>query len=542
MANLNDTIQRAIGLSNAPTDDTYAPMLAFMMGLARRGETVPPWWSRSRDKKLFDLWKGDGGHLSGFMNAAVTKISAIPFRIEARDPTIVSHVNQAEELTYMLTYASEFGQTLPVAMNGFAQDFLGYDNGGFLELIGDPLDKDLPISGPVLAVRAIDGSACTRTGDPLRPVYVQEAGKSYHLHYTRVIFMSQLPSTKQMMHKVGLCAVSRSIAIANDLKGTLEHKAQKRGERPIDRILVGDGISGAEILQSLVAGQMIMQELGMDDKGRTVAIGGDGVSLEKIDLNDLEDFDEEKAIVMGVYGMSLTWGLEPNETWPLTGSLSSDKVALQRSRSKLVQSYTHMFEAQASYKLVPRHLKAVLDFPDDDRDQQRAVIEDIRARNGERNLKSGRSTVYVERRRMLEDGQVDRSGFISMMLEDGMMEDGTPVAQLFVDERYSDLLLINRASLIPEAIGDIDAAQQIAANKMVVNSILATTASAAVSRRCRESLAALDWLEKERQKWRGLAGAQPAAAIGRPEQIESGNNLNNQGTTTENKPQNGQLE
>lgn len=535
MANLDDVIKRTIGLSNAPTDNSYAPMLAYMMGLARQGQTVPPWWSRARDAKMSELWKGDGGHLSGFMNLAVTKISAIPFRVEARDPTIVSHVSQAEELTYTLTYASEFGQTLPVSMNGFAQDLLGYDNGGFLELIGDPLDKDLPISGPVLAVRVIDGMACTRTGDPIRPVYVQERGKSYHLHYTRVIYMSQLPSTKQMMHRVGLCAVSRSIAIANDLAGTLSHKAQKRGERPIDRILVGDGISGEEILQSLVAGQLIMQELGMDDKGRTVAIGGDGVSLNKVDLNDLGDIDIEKETLMGVYGLALTWGVEANDAWPISGSLSSDKVALQRGRSKLVQSFTHMFEPQASYKLVPRHLKVVLDFPDDERDQQQAVIEDIRARNGERNLKSGRSTVYIERRRMLEDGQVDRPGFVSMMLEDGLMEDGRPVASLFVDPRYEDLLLIDRSALIPGVMDPLRALQEIAVNRMVVDNIIATTVSVASVRRCREARAALDWLEKEREKWRDPVAPQPVP-------IDAGSNVNNQGTTVENKPENGQLE
>lgn len=495
-----DQVAETVKLSNADTKG-MAGTVNLMINLAAAGDLVPPWWSRSRDRALRDFWK-DGGHLSGFMKAAQDKIATIPFTIKPKNPTIASHVAQAEELEYRLMHISNFGQTVVQAMEGFVEDVFGQDNGGWLEIIGDG-PKDAPIKGPVKAVRAIDSAACMRTGNPIWPVQVSEAGKTTNYHMARVIFMSQMPSTKQRMHNVGYCAVSRSIKVAQDIVNTLQYKAEKRGNSPIDRLLVGNNISGLEIMQALMTGEALVKELGMTRAGKTVAMGGIDVSLDKIDLPDLANFDEEKAIVLGMYALSFIWGIEPNEVWPITGSKSSDIVALQRARGKMVRSFVNKFQPMATYKICPPHLYVSLDYEDDERDQQRAIIDDINARNAQRDLESGRTTPYVERIKLAETGRITRDMFIRMQLEEHELEDGTPVSALFWDGRYGDLLLLDRGILLTESVSPDVALPEIEANKIAVEATLVGTTSTAVRRRCNEALSALDWLREVYDKKRG---------------------------------------
>lgn len=505
---IEDAIDRTSQLSETEAN----PLQSFAWNLVKVSDGLAPWWSRQRDIELRTLWK-DGGYLSSVMFSAVSKITNIPIRVEAVNPNIVSHVAQAEEFTYRLSNASEFGAGLYETMLKFNADWLGQDNGGFMEIIGDG-PKNGPIVGPVLAVRHLDSGQCTRTGNSVHPVLVQEGGKMYSLHRTRVVFSSQLPSARADMNGVGYCAVSRSIAIANDLLAMLHYKAEKMGARPANRLLIGNNITGQEIMTAMAAADAIMTELGLEYYSKVVALGGQDVSVNSIDLNSFDPFDEKTQTLYDMYILALAFGLEPSEVFPMgaTTSRASETVSIQRARGKLPETYRRSVEQQMSYKVLPPHLRLVMEFKDDVADRERAVTNDIRARTNERNLKSGATTKTVERQRLSIEGVITRNQLWQMNLENYLLIDGSPVASLYYNQKYEQLLVIPRSYLIIEdnlenahdVLADITANEQLC--YIVMNG------STAQKKMALEALAALRWLRQQYMDVSQTNSAQPEDA------------------------------
>ena len=468
----------------------------FSKSLVRIGALAPPWWSPYRDAFLREYWKDDGAFLSGIMFNAANKLANIPPRVVARDPSIASHVAQAEELEEIITIASEYGQGLHTTMLKWVEDWLGTDNGGFMEVLGGG-PRDGEIKGLPIGVRHVDSLLATRTGDPIYPVRVIESGKRYLLHWTRVIYASQSPSADRDMYGVGYSSVSRSIKIAHDLNSMLNYKAEKMGSRPKSKLLVGKNIGGDEIMQAFAVADLIMNELGLVNFAKLVAIGGSDIEVNDIDLNSFDPFDEKTQTTLGMYALAFAWGLEPAEVLPVVGSASSnEQIALQRSRGKLPQTFVTTLENGMSFKLLPRHLKFALDFPDDSHDHQVAVIEDIHARSTQRMVASGATTKQVERRRMYDRGALTRQMFIEMQLSEGVLEDGSPVGRLFFDEGYSHLLLLPRQYLVTSPEYKTEAMTAVYANRAAVFAAM-NTGSVAQKRKSNEALAALQWLENQ---------------------------------------------
>ena len=489
-----ETIDLSEGATDVPMGIGTGNIADIMRGFRRIGEHVPPYWSRERDVALAKFWK-DGGYLSGIMGAAVAKLSNIPIIVEAKDPTVAAHVNQATEMTARFNHASQFGQGLYTAMSRYTEDWLGQDNGGFMEVIGGgPLDG--PINGPVVAVRHIDSQLCRRTGNNEFPVNAVENGKIYKLHRTRVMFSSLNSSARANLHGVGYCAVSRSVEVAHALTTMLNYRNEKMGSRPKSMMLVGKGISGTELMTAFAVADEVMNSLGLTNYAQIVAVGGGkDVAVDKIDLNTFEPFNEEVQLTLGMHYLALAWGLEPAEIFPVRGaSLASEQVSLQRSRGKLPTIYKEDVIKQLGYKTLPAHLKLVAQHTDSIGEHQDAVIQDIQARTSHRNLQSGATTTLAERQRMLEVGSITRQQYITMNLQDGLLEDGTPIAQLFYKPSFADILVLNRMLLMPE-INDTDKALiEIGANRQVVYNELAN-ASGPRRERARQADAALNWLE-----------------------------------------------
>lgn len=487
-------VEQSVGLAAEDRKQQAGILTSIATSWAVVGELLPPWWSAARDRALRGAWKDDG-FLSAFMSLGRSKLSSIPMTIEAVNTSVAAHVQQAHVMTRILNSGSEFGEGWVGAIDKCAEDYLGSDNGMFMEVVADG-PKNVPISGPVLSVVHRDSSRCQRTGDPVYPViYTQRTGERVVYHWTRIIFMSENRSGDISRNGVGYCAVSRSVKIAHGMMAALNYRLEKMGVRPLRRILVGKNIEGSEILQTILAAESIMTEIGLQNFVQTVAIGGQDIDLKAVDLSHMDDFSEKDIFETGLQGLALAWGFEINEVFQLTGGQASSEVSLQRSRYKLPQRFITNFLPQA-WKLVPDHLTLKLDFVDDQLDHQRAMIDDISARNAHRNLQSGVTTRAVERRKMFDTGRVTGAEFRQMQLSEGLLEDDLPVGALFFNPRYAELLLIPRELLVPSIVDDVQTAlAMIEANIASVYAVLGTSSSQAVVRRALEALAALEWLK-----------------------------------------------
>src|SRR5688572_18165580 len=74
-------------------DFVHMGLLSRMSSASRR---IPTWWSPARDTALRDFFITDD-HLAGAVYAMQAKMTAIPFKIVARNTHIKLHMRQAEQ-------------------------------------------------------------------------------------------------------------------------------------------------------------------------------------------------------------------------------------------------------------------------------------------------------------------------------------------------------------------------------------------------------------------------------------------------------------
>lgn len=442
---VDDSIQLAVG-GDDDTSESVEGHDALFSWLVHTGDLVPPWWSRARDQKLAAFWK-ESNHLSIAVYNTQARIVGIPPRIEPTDTTITEHWAEAEELQRRLFTSAGFGAGWDVEYSKFVESLITQDNGAFMEIIGngDPLG---PIIGTPLSIRHLDSTRCTRTNVPDMPViYTDGHGHRFGLHWTRVIHMSQMPSANKEMHGVGFCAVSRAINIAQTLSDIIRYKQERLGSRPHNQLVVGKGITGRQIMLALRGAEQDMSNKGFTRYAQTVVIGSENtnIGLELHDLTHMDPFDEETSINLGMFAIAGAFGMDADELWPVGGKSAGKAEAnnkRNRSRGKLPTQITTQVASEFNYKVLPRHLKLVFDFRDDDEDLSKANVKDIRGRNRERDLGTGAINVRGARTRMLEEGDIDRVTFTQMEMADGRLQDGTPIGVLYFsdNEVYKRLL------------------------------------------------------------------------------------------------------
>ena len=466
------------------------------------GDLVPPWWSKHRDTELHRLIK-QNNHLSGIAYAATTKLKNIPISFVPKNTTVSAHVSFAEQFTEVVRLVSEFGAGLRKALEKFLYDYFIFDNGGFMEVLGEG-SPDGPIVGTPHGVRHLDSLRCTRTGDPIYPVVYETAQnkKKYKLHFTRVISLSQQTSGMASMHGVGFSAASRSFEVGQVLADQLDYKLEKMGSRPASKIIVARGINTAEVLKSFMMAEELMDSLGLRRYAKTVVVGGDpDIGVDSVDLNNFEPFDEETGTLMAMYSLAYIWGLDVRDVWPIQGAKASDQVANMKARGRLPADFTADLKDQFDLKLCPPFLETKFDFQDDEEDQLKANNRDIRSRMVSRLAEVGAVDAEAQRRIMLEAGDITREEFIRQQYSNGKLEDGSPIAVLFYtnDNIIKPLLTLSGIEdpLVYEDNDKEDVIREIHVQRSAALQLLASTSSQAQSQRTLAALAALDWLENQ---------------------------------------------
>jgi hypothetical protein len=423
--------------------------------MVQAGDMLPPWWSKARDRQLSKIWRGFD-HLATAIYNAQAKIVGIPLVVKPIDPNNVKHAEEAATISYLLDVTTDFGRSWQYTYSKFVLDLLTQDNGAFMEIIG-PGRADGPMTGKPLTLRHLDASRCIRTGHPEFPVlYMSEDGKRYKIHWTRIIFSSQMPSSRDEMNGVGFCAVSRCLNIAQSLSDMVGYKLERLGSRPHNQMLVGKGVTGRQIMEALAMVESEASARGLSRYASTVAIGSENpdIDIARVDLTHMEPFDEATSTNLGMYIIAAAFGMDADELWPTSGGRGSSKgdagLKKMRSRGRLPQQIIKDLVTQLNFKFLPPYLRLTADFQDDEQDMQRANVKDIRGRNRERDLTTGTIDIRTARVRMVQDEDVDRETFTEMELKDGRLPDGTPIELLFYAEDVILSRLLN--GFLPEPL------------------------------------------------------------------------------------------
>jgi hypothetical protein len=406
--------------------------------LARSNEYIAPWWSSFRDRQLREFWK-TSDHLSGSVYTMTSKMTAIPNRVIARDTSVKRHVEQAEATTAVLNGTAEFGDGWVAFYSKFVEDLLTQDNGAFAEIIGAGEPSGPIISQPI-SVAHLDSWRCQRTGNSVYPViYMDTDGKRYKLHYTRVMYTSQMTSPIAEMFGVGVCAVSRCVNIAQNLIDIVTYKMEKLGSRPHREIIITrGGLDPNDLHYALSLAEGKMDNIGLSRYSKVV-IGGSATIPEAdaktIELSGLPDgFDEQTSIVYGMAAIALAFGVDARELFPAMAAGATRADALlqhlkQRGKGpgQILQTTEQLF----NYKFLPPHLMFEFDFQDDAEDRQRAEIHKIRAEARVQDLSTGVISDRVLREMMFANADIDQRQFEEMEIESGRLPDGSDVLNLF---------------------------------------------------------------------------------------------------------------
>ncbi len=359
---IEESIEQTI--QSEPTKEVFAGGISLVTWMARAGLYISPWWSPTRDRDLRKFWK-ETDHLAGAMYAMESKMTAIPFRIVAKNTANKQHVMEGEALTDLLYEASHFGDGWDVAYGKWINDLVGQDNGAFFEVIGEG-DKTGPIMGMPISIAHLDSWRCVRTGNAIWPVVYQDInGKRYKLHYSRVMMKSQMPSPIAEMYGVGFCSISRCVNVSQNLQDLLIHKQEKLGSRPHRAIVITKGGLGpSDIRKAFQLAENKTDAMGLTRYSKVVVAGDPSMpeaGLDLIELTSLPDgFDEETSVILGMATIALAFGVDARELFPAMQSGATRADALlqhikQRGKApgQIIMQTRQMFK----HKFLPQHLE-----------------------------------------------------------------------------------------------------------------------------------------------------------------------------------------
>lgn len=486
--------------ARASDEDAFG--ISLLLWLGASGDIISPWWSKQRDKELRKFFRVID-YISSTVYTMESRLKTVPFNIIPKDLTVKAHMKQADDLTRNLMELSEFGRGWDEFYSPWVEDLITQDNGAFGEVIGAG-KPDGPIRGMAMGLAHLDSWRCQRTSSMEYPViYNDTSGKRYKMHYTRVIFTSQMPSPAVEMYRVGMCAVSRCINIAQTLLDQLVYKQEKLGSRPHRGLLVTQGGIGPKHVKAAFE----MAEDAMDSQllrrySKTVVIGSENAKegdIKKVDLTSLPDgFDERDSLTLGMAAIALAFGMDPRELFPaLTVGATKAEALIShiKQRGKGIGDVLQTTERLIQSKFLPAHQTMEFDFQDDEQDKQVAEIRSLRTTYHVARIGAGIVDERTVREQMLHDDDLTIAQFIRMELEDGRLEDGTTVLSLFFDPDYSDMLdlgveapLDTKANDAAKMLDVISAQRDILLNDII-------KANQKRKKMIQQGLAALDELE-----------------------------------------------
>lgn len=441
-------------------DGTGSGIANVLFGRVPAGELLPAWWSRERDLALFRFFM-QSDHLQSAEYKIRTKLTAIKPRVVPRDTNIKSSIALADDFNALLFESWEMGRGWQVGFGKDITDLLTRDNGFFREILGGG-PKDKPIKGMPTGSASLDPTRCTRTNSPEFPViYHDTDGTRYKFHRSRVMFAAQSPSSLATMHGVGRCWITRAVNTAQTLIDILLYKQEKLGSRPARRILLGRGIEAQQLWDAFFDAEESMDNAGLRRFAKTIMIGSQSteVSLDSIDLASTPDgFDERTSIELGMFVFALAAGIPPRDLWPAstTGATRADAESQHVSGSAGYQSILDLFafliggspvgsRQSLRGKFLPRSLKLIFDFVDDEQDARVAQNAATRAGTRERDIGDGVVNIRVAREQATRASDMDQAQFEELELSDGRLPDGGSVLNLFLstDPAMQQLLSIS---------------------------------------------------------------------------------------------------
>lgn len=407
------------------------------------GDRVAAWWTPQRDVFLWRTVFGSDVASSAIFSTCARLVST-PISVLPKDKANRNNRNVAlwSEMLLQYYWAEE--------MFKFALDWQTQDNGAFCEIMGagdpgGPIEPTvIPGTGQYIygtGLRTLDSQNCQRTGDPEYPVVYRHRDRDsvvryYKFHHTRIMFASQMPSTRQGMYDVGFCGVSRAIHNILRLDDLRIFEDETLGVRPATQLVFGKGLSAKDMEEAFaVAEQKAMAEgTGKSRAAYLVFVGVQGnpeiIKAADITIHDLKKYPDgynpemNMNIAMNIMAMAL--GFDSREFWPATvrGATRADaEVQDRKANNKTHGIWRHLLANQLNRKWCgAMSSEASFDKKDDQDDALVAEIVNTRAQSRASDLTNNIVDRVIIWQQMLNDGEINEDQYNYLLAQKTKME------------------------------------------------------------------------------------------------------------------------
>ena len=322
-----EVIERAQTLSKQPrlggTVDKERLFASVYKWLKSEAENEPKYQSdnRPRDRWLSEAWMKEP-HLAGVINS-VTAID------RNRDWSLTGGRNVVNRYNNILR-DSEAGEGWRYFAGRAALSFYTSDLGAVTEVGRDGPD------GPARAFYNVDPTKCMLTGNAATPLsYTPHNGKEQLWNPADYFRTTPLPSIREEYRGLGLCAVSRVWQLIQLMIAIYEHDLEQLGARAPKGLLLLQNISEQQWTDAMAAREANLSKLEREYYGGVAILAQEGVDQIDAKLVALSQlpagFDLESVTKLIMLGISLAFGYDPIEFWPI------DTGALGRSRESEIQ-------------------------------------------------------------------------------------------------------------------------------------------------------------------------------------------------------------
>ena len=426
-----------------PPDDSRPVTHIFQF--ASVADEAPAWWSPARDRYLDRFWPTEP-FLAGAIFSIASRNSS--FRYELAGPR--DQVIWAQQLLAQ----ADFGKGWQSFMMKVTQDYLCQDNAAMFEIIrpsrartkagtwydamrmphpetgemtwwaydrhngtvGSQYELDFkvtdnPLDLPV-GIAHLDSQQTVRTGNPEYPIiYTDLSGKDHKLSMYQVVTLEEMPSPRENMNDVQVCAVSRSLRLAQTLRDMLIYKQEKvsgRFARAIhltnaDADAIEDAVkqanANADNRNLMRYSQPIIAAV-LDPNAKPV--------VETIELASLPDgFDEETAMRWYIAGLALDLGVDYGFLAPLPGNRlgtsTQAEAAERQAKGKSSRLFLNKLEYIFNFSgILPRNVTIKFAVPDPYEESERDRALARRARSISTLIQAGVITPEIARQMLLD--------------------------------------------------------------------------------------------------------------------------------------------
>lgn len=371
-----------------------------------RGPILPPYGTKERDHVLRLLYRNEYNSLiQGTVSAIAKKFITTPWEIKG-DPQdekkLIWLPDEDGELYsisilehyQMVLQNAQFGDGWETFASRILEDFFTQDFGAIIEMsgYGEPTGPLLSAIGPdgkkfrvVTGISQLDSGRSFITGNPYYPImyFSLISGSLHRMHRSRILRFVDSSSPDERFFGIGLCALSRAIAIYNRQYYMSRYIESLVDDKPQPGIMTVTGMTAPQrekLLQQYDNRQNIPDERPF--WGKTLWF--DSMNMDnpiKLEAHPFattpEKFDWQKYNSLDVDAIALAFGVDRQEIWELAGrglgSGSQSKVMADKASQKMFGFLLQNTERLINRRVLPSALEFSFSYKDPNEQQNIAT-------------------------------------------------------------------------------------------------------------------------------------------------------------------------